>query len=75
MSCEDNFDSYLKRLQTNRINQEKSGDVLKFQVDFLDLLEAGKGEEGEQNEPDSSQELDNFISAEKSANTVRKTNS
>ena len=40
----------------------------------MDLLEACKREEGDQSQPDSSQELDDFISAQRSANTVKKTN-
>ena len=65
MSCEDDFETYLKHLQTNRKNREKCEDVPNFQVDFLDLLEASKQglKESEHNEPDSSQELDDFISA------------
>ena len=50
-----------------------------FQIDFLQLLEEGKrqmakDEQAEQDEPGSSQELDDFISSEKSENTVKKTN-
>ena len=76
MSCEDDFDTYLKSLQTNRENREKDEEgVPNFEVDFLDLLEASKREleqASEQNEPDSSQELDEFIFGEKCTNTVKK---
>ena len=77
MSCEDDFDTYLKSLQTSRGNREKDEGVPNFEDDFLDLLEASKREleqASEHNEPDSSQELDELISDEKSTNTVKKTN-
>ena len=44
MSCEDDFDTYLKSLQTNKENREKDEGVPNFEVDFLDLLEASKRE-------------------------------
>ena len=49
-----------------------------FQIDFLELLEEGqrqveKGEHDKQDEPGMSQELDDFISPEKSENTLKKT--
>lgn len=59
----------LKSLQTDRETREKYEEgVPNFEVDFLDPLEASNREleqASEQNEPDSSQELDVFISAEK----------
>ena len=42
MSSEDDFETYLKRLQTNRENREKSEDVTNFEVDSLDLLSDNK---------------------------------
>jgi len=48
------------------------------QIDFLGLLEEGqrqieKGEHDKQDKPGMSQELDDFISSEKSENTLKKT--
>ena len=49
-----------------------------FQIDFRELLEEGqrqieKGERDKQDKPGMSQELDDFISSEKSENTLKKT--
>ena len=80
MSREEKFDTYLKELRTNREKQQKPEESMpNFQIDFLQLLEEGqrqmaKDEQAEQDEPGSSQELDDFISSEKSENTVKKTN-
>ena len=80
MSREEKFDTYLKELRTNREKQQKPEESMpNFQTDFLQLLEEGqrqmaKDEQAEQDEPGSSQELDDFISSEKSENTVKKTN-
>ena len=41
-----------------------------FQVDFVELFE-GVEQELEQDEPDSSPELDNFFVAQKSTNSVK----
>ena len=50
-----------------------------LEIDFLELLKEGQGQlekdaQAEQDEPGLSQELDDFISSEKSENTVKKTN-
>ena len=80
MSREEKFDTYLKELRTNREKQQKPEESMpNFQIDFLQLLEEGqrqmaKDEQAEQDEPGSSEELDDFISSEKSENTVKKTN-
>ena len=79
MSREEKFDTYLKELRTNREKQQKPEESMpNFQIDFLQLSEEGqrqmaKDEQAEQDEPGSSQELDDFISSEKSENTVKKT--
>ena len=47
-----------------------------IEIGFLELLKEGQEqlEKAEQHEPDLSQELDDFISSEKSEKTVKKTN-
>ena len=67
---------YLKELRTNRENQKNPEESMpNFQIDFLQLLEEGQRQmvKDEQDEPGLSQELDDFISSEKSENTVKKT--
>ena len=66
-------------MRTNRENQQSPEESMpNFQIDFLELLEEGqrqveKGEHDKQDEPGMSQELDDFISPEKSENTLKKT--
>ncbi|XP_068707646.1 uncharacterized protein KIAA1958-like [Montipora foliosa] len=79
MSHQENFETYLNELRTNRENQQRPEKSMpNFQIDFLELLEEGqrqieKGEHNEQDELGMSQELDDFISSEKSENTLKKT--
>ena len=78
MSPQENFETYLNELRTNRENKQRPEESMpNFQIDFLELLEEGqrqieKGEHDEQDEPGMSQELDDFISSEKSENTLKK---
>ena len=66
MSHQENFETYLNDLRTNRENQQRPEESMpNFQIDFLELLEEGqrqieKGEHDKQDEPDMSQELDDF---------------
>ncbi|XP_068742308.1 uncharacterized protein KIAA1958-like [Montipora capricornis] len=78
MSHQENFETYLNELQTNRENQQRPEKSMpNFQIYFLELLEGQqqieKGEHNEQDELGMSQELDDFISSEKSENTLKKT--
>ena len=79
MSHQENFETYLNELRTNRENHQRPEESMpNFQIDFLEPLEEGqrqieKGEHDKQDEPGMSQELDDFISSEKSENTLKKT--
>ena len=79
MSHQENFETYLNELQTNRENQQRPEESTpNCQIDFLVLLEEGqrqieKGEHDKQDQPGMSQELDDFISSQKSENTLKKT--
>ena len=79
MSHQENFETYLNELRTNRENQQRPEESMpNFQIDFLELLEVGqrqieKGEHDKEDETGMSQELDDFISSEKSENTLKKT--
>ena len=79
MSQQEKFETYLNELRTNRENQQRPEESMpNFQIDFRELLEEGqrqieKGERDKQDEPGMSQELDDFISSEKSENTLKKT--
>ncbi|XP_068712854.1 uncharacterized protein KIAA1958-like [Montipora foliosa] len=75
MSHQENLETYLNELRTNRENQQRPEESM---PNFHKLLEEGqrqieKGEHDEQDEPGISQELDDFISSEKSENTLKKT--
>ncbi len=81
MSREEDFQNFLQRSQAERKSEEqrrnKEG-LPNFKLNFCDLLEGENFPDVadlEQPEQDSSQELESFISAEKSANTVKKTKS
>ncbi|KAL9964734.1 hypothetical protein ACROYT_G028414 [Oculina patagonica] len=81
MSREEDFQNFLQRSQSEEKSKEKRRSeegLPNFKLNFCDPL---GGEhfpavaDFEQPEQDSSQELESFISAEKSANTVKKTTS
>ena len=80
MSHQENLETYLNELGTNRENQQRPEESMQnFQIDPLELLEEGqrqieKGEQDKQDELGTSQELDHFISSEKSENMLKKTN-
>ena len=67
MSHQENFETYLNELRTNRENQQRPEESMpNFQIDFLDLLEEGqrqieKGKHDKQDEPGRSQELDDLF--------------
>ena len=69
MSREKNFDTYLKEKYANEEKEQNTAtDSPNFRVGFLEFLQKDKHEED-----NSSQKLDNFIAAERSSNTVKKT--
>ena len=67
MSHQENFETYLNELRTNRENQPSPEESMpNCQIDFLELLEEGqrqieKGELDKQDEPGMSQGLDDFF--------------
>ena len=69
MSREKNFETYLKGKYANEEKEQNTAtDNPNFRVGFLEFLQKDEHEED-----NSSQELDNFIAAERSSNTVKKT--
>lgn len=69
MSLEENFETYLKEKYANEEKEQNTEtDNPNFRVGFLEFLQKDEHEED-----NSSQELDNFIAAERSSNTVKKT--
>ena len=69
MSREKNFETYLKEKYANEEKEQNTAtDSPNFGVGFLEFLQKDEHEED-----NSSQELDNFIAAERSSNTVKKT--
>ena len=69
MSREKNFETYLKGKYANEEKEQNTAtDNPNFRVGFLEFLRKEEHEED-----NSSQELDNFIAAEKSSNTLKKT--
>ena len=69
MSSEKNFETYLKEKYANKEKEQNTAtESPNFGVGFLEFLQKDAHEED-----NSSQELDNFIAAERSPNTVKKT--
>ena len=73
-TSEDSFETHSKILYADSKKRQETlrgeENLPNFHVDFVGLFE-GKKQELEQDEPDSSPELDNFFLAQKSANTVK----
>ena len=73
-TSEDSFETHLKILYADREKRQETlqgeENLPNFQVDFVELFE-GIEQELEQDEPDSSPELDNFFVAQKSTNSVK----
>ena len=68
MSLEENFETYLKQNCANREKEQNTEtENPYFLVGFLEFLQ-----KDEHKEDNSSQELNHFIAAERSANTVMK---
>jgi len=68
MSLEENFETYLKQNCANREKEQNTEtENPNFQVGFLEFLQ-----KDEHKEDNSSQKLNYFIAAERSANTVTK---
>lgn len=76
MSLEDKFETYLKSHYANTEKEQNTEEVIpNFRVYLFEFLDKGKRkfENDEHDEDSSSQELDDFIAAERSSNTVKKT--
>ena len=73
-TSEDSFETHLKILYADREKRQETlqgeENLPNFHVDFVELFE-GIEQELEQDEPDSSPELDNFFVAQKSTNSVK----
>ena len=67
-----NFEKYLQNIYMKE--QDTSDDMPNFQIDIFAEMDGSPSEEDKHSDcDDSSQEIDNFIKAEKSKNTVKKT--
>ena len=69
MSLEENFETYSKETYANEEKEQNTEtDIPNFREGFLEFLQKDEHDEG-----NSSQELDNFIAAERSSNPVKTT--